>query len=158
MMRLLFISVVIAGAALPYAAAQELACGKVAEGHQGVIPEWPKDPVNFECERGVSELSLCILNRTGIEWLPNAGEHFIAIDDGYSVYALTRDTHPAHPMIVRRTVGEDQNGHVSIMSSGCGYGDKAASDALMAEYEAMNERIITDLSSEGQEGQIEDAD
>ncbi|MDJ0921244.1 MAG: hypothetical protein QNI84_08955 [Henriciella sp.] len=127
--------------------ADEQRCGTVPEGHIGEIPEWPNTPVNFACERGISELTLCILNRQGIEWLPNAGADFVAIDDGDSIYALTRDTHPAHPMIVRRKVIEE-DGQVSIRSTGCGYGDKAASDELMAQYKELDASIIDTASQD----------
>ncbi|MEO0551155.1 MAG: hypothetical protein AAFZ91_14635 [Pseudomonadota bacterium] len=125
--------------------AEERRCGTVAEGNSGEIPEWPNTPVDFACERGISELSLCILNRQGIEWLPNAGDDFVAINDEDSVYALTRDTHPAHPMIVRRKAIEDDDGYISIQTTACGYGDKAASDRLMAQYKELDANITAQM-------------
>lgn len=127
--------------------AENSVCGTVAKGHQGAISEWPNEPVDFDCRRGINELSLCILNRTGIEWLPNAGEQFAAINDGEAVYALTRDTHPAHPMIVRREVQESEDGQVYIETTACGYGDKVASDQLIEDYKALDEKINDDLGA-----------
>jgi hypothetical protein len=128
-------------AALPLAHAQ---CGKIEPSHTGRIPEWPKKPVDFKCERGFSELSLCIINRTGVEWLGNAGKDFIAINDGDAVYAITRDTHPAHPTIVRRGVVENpKTGTVDLQRSACGYGDKPAFDRLMKQYEEMDLRVMS---------------
>ncbi len=127
--------------------AESSVCGTVAEDHQGAIPEWPNEPVDFDCERGIRELALCILNRTGVEWLPNAGEQFAAINDGEAVYALTRETHPAHPMIVRREVRQSEDGQVHIETTACGYGDKAASDQLIENYKALDENISDDLGA-----------
>jgi hypothetical protein len=138
-------------AAAPVTHAQ---CGKVEPGHQGTIPEWPKEPIDFQCERGFSELSLCIINRTGVEWLKNAGKDFVAISDGDAVYAITRDTHPAHPTIVRRGVASDPgSGASGFARTACGYGDKTAFDTLMKQYEEMDSRLMDGVRDrQAQEG------
>jgi hypothetical protein len=120
-------------------------CGQVPPGHEGVIPEWPNEPVDFDCGRGFSELSLCILNREGIDWLKNAGPQFVAIYDGQAIYALTREGHPAYPMIVRREVKQRDNGSV----------DKAASDQLIEDYKKLDADIsdrIKEKQTEEKEG------
>lgn len=145
MFRTIFISAFLV-IAIGASSADELRCGTVPTGHQGDIQEWPNAPVEFACNRGASELTLCILNRKDVEWLPNTGPDFVAIYDGDAIYALTRDTHPAHPMIVRRKLFEDNEGHARIQSTACGYGDKAASDQLMAEYQELDESIADSLT------------
>ncbi len=123
--------------ALPTWAEGEV-CGRVSPGHEGTIPEWPNEPVDFECGRGFSELSLCIINRESVEWLKNAGPQFVAINDGQSVYTLTREEHPAYPMIVRREVVTVDDGSVSVRTTACGYGDRGASDQLIEDYKKFD--------------------
>ena len=127
------------------ARAEGESCGKIAPDHKGVIPEWPNEPVDFDCSRGVTELSLCIFNREGIDWLKNAGPQFAAIYDGQAVYALTREGHPAYPMIVRREVKAGDDGETKIVTTACGYGDKAASDQLIEDYKQLDSDIITSV-------------
>jgi hypothetical protein len=126
---------------------EQLPCGKVEEGHSGEIPEWPNEPVDFDCKRGFSELSLCILNREGIEWLPNSGPQYASISDGAALYVLTRENHPAYPMIVRREVKE-VDGAVKVETTACGFGDKAASDKLIEDYKELDNQIKEKLSGD----------
>ena len=126
---------------LPPLEAEPLACGQVADTHKGAVPEWPNTPVSFECSRGFSELALCILNRKGVEFLNNAWPQFVAISDGHAIYAFTKPTHPAYPMILRRQVA-DIDGIVYIETNGCSYGDPMASDILLEQYKAQDLELM----------------
>ncbi|MDX2266280.1 MAG: hypothetical protein NW215_15065 [Hyphomicrobiales bacterium] len=57
-----------------------------------------------------------------------------------AVYSFTASGHYAHPSVVRRQVVQRGDG-VSINRSACSYADKAQSDRLMAEFDAMDAQL-----------------
>lgn len=62
-----------------------------------------------------------------------------ADEETRSLYTLTMPQHPAHPTIVKRAVVAEA-GSVSISTSACGYGDKAAFDRLMVEFDELTRK------------------
>jgi hypothetical protein len=60
-------------------------------------------------------------------------------DNDLYLYMTTKPGHPAHPMAVKRFV--QAGSPTTVVTSACGYGDKAAGDALMQQVYKLNVRL-----------------
>lgn len=83
-------------------------------------------------------------SRPGVE-ISTQGKWTIVDDTKeQTLWSFTPADHPAHPAVVRRAARE-RDGYVVIEMSALCQAAKAACDSLMAEFQAMNDRIASDL-------------
>ena len=68
---------------------------------------------------------------------------------GFNLYSVTTARHPAHPVIVRRQIIESKEG-ISIEMTACSFGDKKAFEALMKEFENLNEAMKKQIQRDHQ--------
>jgi hypothetical protein len=61
-------------------------------------------------------------------------------DSAANLYAATKAGHPAHPVVVKRVL--NQGARTTVDTSACGFGDKAAFDALMIQIDGLNRALI----------------
>lgn len=83
-----------------------------------------------------------------IEKLPQTvyGDSYIGLRDSprMTTWSFTQATHPAHPAVVcRRIVGPE--GALRLEMNASCLASKSACDALIAEFELLNARIIDEL-------------
>ena len=102
-----------------------------------VAPDPPLD-----CAAGFEALVAAAKAQPGAEAVsPRAGVPLLAVSvkspTSLTVFTYTAPEHPAHPLMARRRLVE-RAGRRAVEMSTCPYGDKAASDALIAQFERMN--------------------
>lgn len=77
----------------------------------------------------------------------------LAIQDGWTIvteaatdtlWSFTPATHPAHPAVVKRRL-VSEGGSISIRMSALCEAEKSACDRLMAEFQALNERMRSSM-------------
>lgn len=90
---------------------------------------------------------------TAIEKLPETfrSEQYIALRDRNRMitWTFTQAAHPAHPAVVCRRVVESDGALRLEMNANC-QAKKPACDALIAEFEQLNARMIEEMKRQGQ--------
>lgn len=61
-------------------------------------------------------------------------------DNDLGLYMVSKPGHPAHPVVVKRLI--EVGGATTVATAACGWGDKAAFDALMTEIDRLNAALI----------------
>ena len=98
------------------------------------------DDPELDCRRGFERLVADAQGLPDSQELPvPAGSLMRAVASGPMVHSFTTPGHAAHPMIVRRDVFQ-RDGAVMVGLTACGYGDKAASDALVEDFKRLTEQ------------------
>ena len=62
------------------------------------------------------------------------------VEDGMTLWSFTPPGHPAHPAAIKRTLVEKDGAWHVEMNALC-QADKTACDKLMAEFQALNEKM-----------------
>lgn len=77
------------------------------------------------------------------------------VDDkpNHAIWSFTPPGHPAHPAAVKRVIAQDANGNVSIVMTGLCQAEKAACDKLMADFQALNDRIRQTMQARSKKGE-----
>lgn len=97
--------------------------------------------LQLDCPQGFEALQSEAIAIDGMELVTETDEQ-IAYMSGPVSFALTKEGHFAHPMIVRRDVIVDDPEDLSISMAGCGYGAKEAFDKTMERFTLLNERFL----------------
>ena len=104
--------------------------------------------LKLDCVLGFENLTAYAIAMDGMELAAETEEQIAYITpDGVS-FTLTKETHYAHPMIIRRDVvlgdGEEVAGgeKIRIDMAACGYGTKESSDRMMEAFALLNKRYI----------------
>ncbi|MFN3523177.1 MAG: hypothetical protein ACK4YQ_13095 [Phenylobacterium sp.] len=94
--------------------------------------EAPPQPVALDCARGFDALVQAVAAQPGFVEAQAPGEpyRYINAEDGRTSYVVTREGAPGHPAIVRQAGGR---------TTGCGYGEKAGYDQLLAYLESLSQ-------------------
>jgi hypothetical protein len=95
--------------------------------------------VELVCSKGFDALLAQVRSQPETKPLQQS-EQYVAYELGLNTYTITTPKNPAHPSIVRRQIVEDNKG-ISVRMTSCGYGDKAAFNAMMKEFEQLNESM-----------------
>ncbi len=135
----------------PLIAAALLAATTAAAATPPQTPATPPTPAPLPCAQGFDPLiaaAKALPGATPVATRPGMPLEAISVQAGgeLTIYNYTVPTHPAHPYVARRRTVQ-QGGRVSIDMSTCGYGDKAAGEALKIQFERMNEAFVRQVSS-----------
>ncbi|HXZ67761.1 MAG TPA: hypothetical protein VEH07_04150 [Alphaproteobacteria bacterium] len=96
--------------------------------------------VELVCSKGFDALLGEIKSQPETEQKKVDTDQFEVYAIGFNLYSVTTARHPAHPTIVRRQIIESKEG-ISLDMTACSFGDKKAFDALMKEFEKLNEAM-----------------
>lgn len=96
---------------------------------------------SIDCASGFETLKKDMLDIEGIEQVTET-EMQIAYMAREISYTLTKPSHYAHPMIVRRDIVVGDNDKVDIKMAGCGYNTKENSDRLMQSFTILNQQYL----------------
>ncbi len=97
--------------------------------------------LRLDCPQGFEHLQAEAIAMDGMEMVTETDEQ-IAYMAGPVSFTLTKDTHYAHPMIIRRDIIVGEEDKLSVNMAACGYGSKEESDKVMERFALLNERFL----------------
>ncbi|MBX7248923.1 MAG: hypothetical protein K1X35_07700 [Caulobacteraceae bacterium] len=127
--------------------------GALAVEPAGVAPTPPPPELDsrpLDCSQGYAGLKATIRALPGAAAVAApAGVQLEAVSTQaggiLTIYNFTTPSNPAHPYVARRRIFPE-DGVMNSDISVCPYGDKAASDALTAEFNRLNDAFVLSLS------------
>ncbi|MEM8770342.1 MAG: hypothetical protein AAGD92_01720 [Pseudomonadota bacterium] len=99
------------------------------------------DDLQLDCTLGFDNLKTSALEIEGIELL-SQNETQVAYGVNPISFTITKEGHPAHPMILRRDILVDDDDKVDVKMAACGYGSKEDADKVVKKFRVMNEQFL----------------
>ena len=115
------------------------ACGKEAD--EASVYEYSNSDLALDCASGFEQLKNDALTINGMELITETGEQ-LAYMAGPISYTVTKESHHAHPLIVRRDINPDTGDGVSIQMAACGYGGKEDFDKAVKKFDFLNQQFL----------------
>ena len=104
--------------------------------------------LRLDCTVGFEQLKADAIAMENMEMVEETDEQIAYITPEAVSFTMTKEPHPAHPMIVRRdvVVGDGEvvasGDEIRIDMAACGFGTKEASDRVMDGFALLNERFM----------------
>lgn len=115
------------------------ACAK--EGDKVTVHEYSDSELTLDCASGFEQLKNNVLALDGMELITETGEQ-LAYMAGPVSFTVTKESHHAHPLIVRRDIIPDTGDGVSIQMAACGYGPKEDFDKAVKKFDFLNQQFM----------------